>query len=151
MKTDEIFKNSAKIVFRFFDINVLDIENLKVHPDNMPIELSAYIGITGNPTGLVSFEMRKEIADKIITVATNKVKVSKDKTSMEIIREIANQVCGNALTELWQHGYDSEMTPPSLIFGDEIVYHHNRECKKSFFLFDTNCGKFLLKTFLHLK
>ena len=120
-------------------------------PDKMNIELSAYIGITGNPAGIISLEMNQDTSKKIMESVSNKAKVKKDKSPREIIREIANQVCGNALTELWQHGYDSEMTSPSLIYGDEIIYHHNRDCKESFFIFDTNCGKFLLKTFLHLK
>ena len=151
MKIDETFRNSAKIVLRFFGIYVNNVIHLDIHPEDFNIELSAYIGITGNPTGLSSIEMKMKTALSISSKISNISQTSLEEISDGIIRELVNQICGNAITELWQYGYDSEMTPPSIITGDQILFHHSKKCKESFFLFETNCGKIILKTFLELK
>ena len=150
MTVAETFRNSAKIVLRFFGINIQNITEMEVHPENFHTNLSAYVGITGNPSGLVSMEMEVDTCLKIASVISTNTQTSFENISKEIIREIINQISGNALTELWQHGYDSDMTPPSIITGDKIVVHHSKRSKEAFFLMDSDCGKIILKTFLSL-
>jgi chemotaxis protein CheX len=151
MKPDEYFRNSSMVILSYFKINIKKIELLKKEAKDADIDLSVFVGITGNPRGLISFEMSNKTAMEITRSVGSATRTSLSKSQRDIMREISNQICGNALTDLWEHGYDSEMTPPSLISGDEIVYHYSSRCKKVFYLFDTDCGKFLVKTFLELK
>lgn len=151
MEIDDIFRNSAKIVLRFFGLELH--RTTKIDPKDLDFNtnISAYVGITGNPLGLVSFELEKDIALIITSKILNKKQTEFNEYNKEIIREITNQICGGAITELWQYGYSADITPPSLITGDKIVFYHSKNCKESFYQIELESSKVVLKTFLELK
>ena len=80
----------------------------------------AIIGITGDVTGRVFLDMNKETALSVASKMNNEEITEFDDLVIATVTELANMIAGKAITKLHESGFDFNITPPSLIFGERI-------------------------------
>lgn len=79
------------------------------------------VGITGKIRGQVVFSMSKDNAMKIASGMMGGLSVtSLDEISKSAISELSNMILGNTATLLYGKGIGIEITPPSLLMGDNM-------------------------------
>ena len=111
------------------------IANIEVKLGKIFIKNSPYgsdcvviiIGITGNIRGQVIFTMSKKVALKIASAMMCGVPVTElDEISKSAISELTNMILGNTATILYNRGIGIEITPPSLLLGDNMQISSNK-------------------------
>jgi chemotaxis protein CheX len=147
---EKSFQDALVAVLHSFSVDVNSKSDATAVADQLETNYSAYIGITGNPHGIISFEMTRDVADSLTRHISNPPDNDMDKMVQETLREITNQLCGHAITSLYKEGYDSNMTPPSIIMGNKIFVYHSKNSKKSITRFETATGDVILKSFLEI-
>lgn len=79
------------------------------------------VGIMGGLRGQVMFSMDKSVSLKIASAMMMGMTITElDEMSKSAIAESANMILGNAATILYSKGIKIEITPPSLMMGDNI-------------------------------
>ena len=79
------------------------------------------VGIMGGLRGQVMFSMDKPVSLKIASAMMMGMTITElDEMSKSAIAESANMILGNAATILYGKGIKIEITPPSLMMGDNI-------------------------------
>ena len=79
------------------------------------------VGIMGGLRGQVMFSMDKPVSLKIASAMMMGMTITElDEMSKSAIAESANMILGNAATILYSKGIKIEITPPSLMMGDNI-------------------------------
>lgn len=79
------------------------------------------VGITGVVRGQVALVMSKEVAEKTASIMMGGVEVSElNEMARSAISELANMIMGNTATILYNTGKSIEITPPSLLLGDNM-------------------------------
>ena len=79
------------------------------------------VGIMGGLQGQVIFSMDKAVSFKIASAMMMGMKITElDEMSKSAIAESANMILGNAATILYNKGIKIEITPPSLMTGENI-------------------------------
>lgn len=79
------------------------------------------VGLMGALRGQVLFSMDKPVALKIASAMMMGMPITElDEMSKSAIAESANMILGNAATLLYEKGLKVEITPPSLMMGDNI-------------------------------
>lgn len=79
------------------------------------------IGLTGKIKGQVYFELSEEDSLKIVARMTGFPEVKAlDDIGKSAIAELGNMIMGNAGTILYNKGLKVDITPPSLVVGDNI-------------------------------
>ena len=79
------------------------------------------VGLMGELRGQVIFSMNKSVALKIASAMMMGMPITElDEMSKSAIAESANMILGNAATLLYDKGIKIEITPPSLMMGDNI-------------------------------
>ena len=79
------------------------------------------VGLMGELRGQVIFSMDKSVALKIASAMMMGMPITElDEMSKSAIAESANMILGNAATLLYDKGIKIEITPPSLMMGDNI-------------------------------
>ncbi|MBN2625413.1 MAG: chemotaxis protein CheX [Spirochaetales bacterium] len=82
--------------------------------------VAALVGLAGDVEGRVLIDMSKESAIGIAS-AMNGEKLSEiDELVKATITELANMVTGQAVTKLHDLGFKFDLTPPSIITGDNM-------------------------------
>ncbi len=82
--------------------------------------VAALVGLAGDVEGRVLIDMSKESAISIAS-AMNGEKLSEiDELVKATITELANMVTGQAVTKLHDLGFKFDLTPPSIITGDNM-------------------------------
>ncbi|NLZ53406.1 MAG: chemotaxis protein CheX, partial [Thermoanaerobacteraceae bacterium] len=77
------------------------------------------VGLMGELRGQVIFSMDKSVALKIASAMMMGMPITElDEMSKSAIAESANMILGNAATLLYDKGIKIEITPPSLMMGD---------------------------------
>lgn len=85
-------------------------------------KVSIIIGVTGMLRGQVLFNLEKDVALKVASSMMGGMEVKEfDELSKSAISELVNMILGNAATIFYNKGLNIDITPPSLIFGDNIV------------------------------
>lgn len=80
-----------------------------------------FVGLMGQLRGQVIFSMNKSVAFQIASAMMMGMPVKElDEMSKSAIAEAANMILGNAATILYGKGMKIEITPPSLMMGDNI-------------------------------
>jgi len=85
------------------------------------------VGLTGSIRGQAIFSMSKNLAMSIASSMMFGMPVTElDEISKSAISELTNMILGNAATLLYNRGTDVEITPPSLLMGDNMTISPNK-------------------------
>jgi chemotaxis protein CheX len=85
------------------------------------------VGLTGNIRGQVIFSMNKEVALLIASKMMFGMPLTElDDMSKSAISELTNMILGNTATILFNKGIIVEITPPSLLMGDNLQITLNK-------------------------
>ena len=85
------------------------------------------VGLTGNVRGQVVFTMNKRAAMCIASGMMAGVTISElDEISKSAVTELTNTILGNTATILYNKGIKVEITPPSLLMGDNMEVTTNK-------------------------
>lgn len=86
-----------------------------------------FVGLTGKMRGQVVFTMKKEVALHIASCMMCGMPVTElDEISKSAISEMTNMILGNTATILYNKGIGIEITPPSLLIGDNVQITPNK-------------------------
>ncbi len=83
--------------------------------------VAAIIGLTGDVEGRVLLDMSRETAHAIASAMNGEELESFDELARATIAELANMITGQAVTKLHEIGFNFDLSPPSLITGDNMV------------------------------
>jgi chemotaxis protein CheX len=79
------------------------------------------VGLTGKIRGQAVFSMTRELGMKIASFMMMGMEVTEfDELSKSAISELANMIMGNAATILYNRGINIDITPPSLLMGENM-------------------------------
>lgn len=79
------------------------------------------VGITGKMRGQTIFTMSKEVAFMIASAMMFGMPVDElNEISKSALSELTNMILGNTATLLYNKGIGIEITPPSLLFGENL-------------------------------
>lgn len=85
------------------------------------------VGLTGKIRGQVMFTMSKQAAMGIASSMMGGMSVTElDEISKSAISELTNMILGNTATILYNKGIGIEITPPSLLMGDNMQVSPNK-------------------------
>ncbi|WHH60719.1 chemotaxis protein CheX [Petroclostridium sp. X23] len=108
----------------------MDITLGKLHIKTSPYAsdtLAIIIGLTGKLRGQVIFSMSKEIACQIASAMMMGMPVNElDEISKSAVTEATNMILGNTATILYNRGIPIDITPPSLLIGDNMQISTNK-------------------------
>lgn len=84
--------------------------------------VNAIIGVTGDIKGQVLYSMGEETAKNIASAMMMGMPVTElDELCKSAISELGNMITGNAASELGNNGFNCNITPPSLVMGQNVV------------------------------
>lgn len=83
-------------------------------------QINIVCGITGPVEGLVIYGMSMITADKIASRMIGAPVVTFDQLAASAIAELGNMVSGAAMSNLAAHGFNCEITPPTIIRGTNV-------------------------------
>lgn len=85
------------------------------------------VGITGKIRGQAIFTMTKEVAYKIASAMMFGMPVDElNEISKSALSELTNMILGNTATILYNKGIGIEITPPSLLLGENLQITQNK-------------------------
>lgn len=115
-----VLKTSAGIDARLGNVY---LKNAPYKSDTIVI----IIGLTGKIRGQVVFSMGKQVAFGIASAMMFGMPVTElDEIAKSAISELTNMILGNTATILYNKGIGIEITPPSLLMGDNMVITPNK-------------------------
>ena len=82
--------------------------------------VAALVGLAGDVEGRVLIDMSKESALGIASAMNGERLTEMDELVKATITELANMVTGQAVTKLHDLGFKFDLTPPSIITGDNM-------------------------------
>ena len=89
--------------------------------------LAIIIGVTGSLRGQVIFSMNKDVALNIASAMMGGTELTKlDEMSKSAVTEAANMILGNTATMFYNTGVAIDITPPSLLMGDNMQISTNK-------------------------
>lgn len=84
--------------------------------------VSLFIGITGDLKGQVILNMSSNVAKQVASALMGGFPVVElDEMSKSAVSELGNMILGNSATNFSQMGVKIDITPPSLVIGDNIT------------------------------
>ena len=83
--------------------------------------VAAIIGLTGDVEGRVLLDMTHATALAIASKMNDEELTGFDALAKATIAELANMIAGQAVTKLHDLGFEFDLSPPSLITGDNMV------------------------------
>lgn len=87
-------------------------------PDNVMI----LVGITGEIRGQVTLSMKKQVAMDVASSMMMGMPVTElDEMSKSALSELGNMIMGNTATLLFNNGINIDITPPTLMMGDNLT------------------------------
>lgn len=105
-------------------ITSLDAALGKVYIKTAPYrseDIIIMVGLTGKIRGQAIFSMTREFGRKIASYMMMGMQITEfDEISKSAISELANMIMGNAATILYNRGINVEITPPSLLMGENM-------------------------------
>lgn len=82
--------------------------------------VAALVGLAGDVEGRVLIDMSRESALGIASAMNGETLTELDDLVKATITELANMVTGQAVTKLHDLGFKFDLTPPSIITGDNM-------------------------------
>ena len=90
--------------------------------------VAAIVGLAGDVSGRIVFDMDMSTAIKIAGRMNQEEFTAFDDMSKATIAELANLITAQAVTKLYDLGFKFDLTPPSLISGQNLeISDHNVE------------------------
>ena len=90
--------------------------------------IAIVVGVTGQVTGRIVFDMSEETALKLAEKLNNEKFTEFDEMARSTNTEIANMITGRAVTKLDKEGLAFDFTPPTLISGTNLnIYETEME------------------------
>jgi len=83
-------------------------------------QINVVYGVTGPVQGQVIFGMSVQTATNIASRMVGNPIFSFDALAASAIAELGNMISGNAMTSLSNAGFDSDITPPTIIRGSNV-------------------------------
>lgn len=83
-------------------------------------QVNVTIGVTGEVTGHLIFGMSLQTADKIASAMIGRPIRTFDAMAASAIAELANMISGNGLLYLSESGLIADVTPPTVIRGQDV-------------------------------
>lgn len=122
------FIEASQTVFR--QIASMEAKLGKVYLKTSPYrseDIIIMVGLTGKIRGQANFSMKKEFGLKLASNMMMGMPVTElDDMSKSAIAELANMIMGNAATLLYNRGIQIDITPPSLLTGENIYISQSR-------------------------
>lgn len=116
------FAQALESTLSQFGIQIIDkspIEELDAHVITQ--EITTYIGLVGDYTGNISFAFPMETGKQIASLMMMGMPVEAiDNMSRSALAEIANMICGNALSIISDSDIYLDITPPSVLVGHDV-------------------------------
>lgn len=111
-------------------IAALDAKLGKVYIKDSPYrseDLIIMVGLTGKIRGQAIFSMTRALGMSIASSMMMGMPVTEfDELSKSAISELANMILGNAATLLYNRGFNIDITPPSLLMGENLQITPNK-------------------------
>lgn len=111
-------------------ITQLDAKLGKVYLKNSPYQsedILIMVGLTGKMRGQAVFSIDRSFALKIASIMMMGMPVTEfDEMSKSALSELANMIMGNAATILYNRGINIDITPPSLLVGENMQITTNK-------------------------
>lgn len=108
----------------------IDAKLGKVYIKNAPYQsedVIIMVGLTGKIRGQAIFSMSKTLGMSIASCMMMGMPVTEfDELSKSAISELANMILGNAATILYNRGINIDITPPSLLMGENMQITPNK-------------------------
>ena len=82
--------------------------------------VAALVGLAGDVEGRVLIDMSQETALKIASSMNDEELTSMDDLVKATITELANMITAQAVTKLFDLGFKFDLTPPSIITGENM-------------------------------
>ena len=82
--------------------------------------VAALVGLAGDVEGRVLIDMSQETALKIASSMNGEELTSMDELVKATITELANMITAQAVTKLFDLGFKFDLTPPSIITGENM-------------------------------
>ncbi len=122
----DIFTESVRAIFEETGIKIDSIRNIPV-PTGGEDQVVTSIGITGEIKGNFILLTNKQHAKNISDTMLSNMSISappEEFSSLHeaAIGEIANQISGRAITILSEKKINSDITPPTMLMGDNIKF-----------------------------
>ncbi|MCX7843676.1 MAG: chemotaxis protein CheX [Clostridia bacterium] len=115
-----VLKNGAGIDAKLGNVY---LKNAPYKSDSIVI----IIGLTGKIRGQVVFAMSTPVALKVASSMMYGMPVTElDEIAKSAISELTNMILGNTATILYNKGIGIEITPPSLLMGENMVITPNK-------------------------
>lgn len=83
--------------------------------------IAIIVGLAGQVTGRVIIDMNQDTALKIASIMNNDDIKILDELAIATLTELANIIVGNAVTKLHNLGYKFDISPPTMVTGDNLV------------------------------
>ena len=115
------FVESAYSVMK--EVLKTDIErkDLYLKKTSQPVMgVAALVGLAGDVEGRVLIDMTKESAIRIASTMNGEELTELDDLAKATIAELANMITAQAVTKLFELGFKFDLTPPSIITGDNM-------------------------------
>lgn len=116
------FIEASKTVIK--QVTGIDAKLGKVYLKNSPYKSDSVIvivGLTGKIRGQAIFTMSKSTGISIASTMMGGMPITElDEMSKSAIGELTNMILGNAATILYNRGIGIEITPPSLLMGENM-------------------------------
>jgi chemotaxis protein CheX len=85
------------------------------------------VGLTGKIRGQANFSMTRQLGMKIASCMMMGMPITEfDELSKSAIAELANMIMGNAATLLYNRGINIDITPPSILMGENMSVTPNK-------------------------
>ncbi len=101
-----------------------DVELGKVFLKDSPFLVSdmvIMIGVVGEIRGQICLELTTETAEKIVSGMMDGIPVvTMDDIGISAVAELGNMIMGNACTMFAKNSVNIDITPPSVLIGDQI-------------------------------
>lgn len=83
-------------------------------------QVTIMAGVNGEIEGMAIFGMSTETVIQIASAMMGTQVEALDEMSLSAISELGNMIAGNAATLISQKGFDVDITPPSVVRGENI-------------------------------
>jgi chemotaxis protein CheX len=118
------FLQAVVSVLEQFGINGIRRAGISVK-ENMAIdkEVTAFIGIVGEFRGNISYSFNTETARNLVSAMMMGMPVNTlDDMARSAVAELANMITGNAIQEFNVDHIAIDITPPSVVMGEEVYF-----------------------------
>ncbi|MCD6332201.1 MAG: chemotaxis protein CheX [Bacteroidales bacterium] len=82
--------------------------------------VAALVGLAGDVEGRVLIDMSQDTAIKIASTMNGEKLTGLDELAKATITELANMITAQAVTKLFDLGFKFDLTPPSIITGENM-------------------------------